>query len=441
MKIFFLLTFLAISNCSYMDISLEHAEISQKIIDSYLTGPTKDLFKVYHFIFEKAYSLNTEEGVRRYKIFKTNVQQIKEHNAKNLSWQMGVNQFTDLTDEEFVKLVGALPYSELTKNIRDNDDDDNIKPLPPQKSNIRGSNKFELFDELTKDMHRNLGAFDLFDELLDLHENESKKFEYNQVNNSTNTTVLSEIDHRRYTTPVKNQKSCGSCYAFATILAVETVYNIEYEKKYGETTNNSKLVIPELAPQQIVDCVTWKGKKWGCEGGWMSLVMEQMSNTDMGFQPESLYPYRNQNGNCTNLITEPIVLLNKSMKGHTGCDKYRFRPYPRCTKESWHKYLQQGPLTVVYDTNFIKSYKSGIVDVTGLECKKTTHAVTAVAWKHNIVNGITREYIVIQNSWGLRWGEKGFMNVYFNAENETCLLTSMGALPVLDLNSIKKSTN
>jgi len=439
MKIYFFLTLLALSSCTYRDMSLEHVEIGKKLIDSYLTGPTKDLFKVYHFIFEKAYSLNTEEGVRRYKIFKTNVQQIKEHNAKNLSWQMGVNQFTDLTDEEFVKLVGALPYSELTKNIRDNDDDDNIKPLPPQKSNIRGSNKFELFDELTKDMHRNLGAFDLFDELLDLHENGSKKFENNQVNNSTNITVLPEVDHRSFANSIKNQGGCGSCYAFATITAVETNYNIQYEKKFGQRANNVKLVTPVLAPQQIVDCVTWNGKKWGCQGGWMPLVMEQMATTGMGFYPQSLYPYRANNGNCTVPATEPVALLDKSIRGHVGCDKYRFtKPATRCTKESWHKLLSEGPLTVVYDTNFIKSYSKGILDVTGLKCASTTHAVTAVAWKHNIVNEVKKEYVVIQNSWGQWWGEKGFMNVYFNAENETCLLTSMGQRPVFDLNSIKK---
>ena len=354
---------------------------------------------------------------------------------------MGVNQFTDLTDEEFVKLVGALPYSELTKNIRDNDDDDNIKPqpLPPQKSNIRGSNKFELFDELTKDMHRNLGAFDLFDELLDLHENGSKKFKYDKVNNSTNTTVLPEVDYRSYTNSVKSQGSCGSCYAFATITAVEANYNIQYEKLYGQKENGTKLVVPVLAPQQIIDCVYWGARRWGCQGGWMPLVMEKMSVTGMGFVPESQYEYTAKEGNCTIPNAEPVVLLDKFIRGHIGCDKYGLtRPFNKCTKESWHRLLSGGPITVVYDTNFIKSYSSGIIDVTGLPCATTTHAVTAVAWKHNLVNEVLKEYVVIQNSWGTWWGEKGFMNVYFNAENETCLLTSMGQRPILDLSSIKQ---
>ena len=100
--------------------------------------------------------------------------------------------------------------------------------------------------------------------------------------------------------------------------------------------------------------------------------------------------------------------------------------------------MSGGPITVVYDTNFIKSYSSGIIDVTGLPCATTTHAVTAVAWKHNLVNEVLKEYVVIQNSWGTWWGEKGFMNVYFNAENETCLLTSMAQRPMFDLNSIKQ---
>jgi KDEL-tailed cysteine endopeptidase len=71
------------------------------ILDKFLDGPKKELFKVYHQIFNKQYNLNTEEGLHRYKVFKENLKWIKEENKKGHAYELGITEFTDLTNEEY----------------------------------------------------------------------------------------------------------------------------------------------------------------------------------------------------------------------------------------------------------------------------------------------------------------------------------------------------
>ena len=72
-----------------------------KILESFNDSPKKELFKVYHFLYEKKYDLNSEEGVKRYKIFKENMKRYKEHNSKDSNYILGIDSFADLTQEEF----------------------------------------------------------------------------------------------------------------------------------------------------------------------------------------------------------------------------------------------------------------------------------------------------------------------------------------------------
>lgn len=75
-----------------------HSAIFEAIKDKH----PKEQFKVFHHLNRKGYKLNSEEGIRRYKIFKSNLKSIKEHNAKpNQSYTLGVTPYSDMTYEEF----------------------------------------------------------------------------------------------------------------------------------------------------------------------------------------------------------------------------------------------------------------------------------------------------------------------------------------------------
>jgi hypothetical protein len=67
------------------------------------SAPLKEQFKFYHYLLKKAYPLNSEEALKRYKIFKSNVKMIKEQNSMMTVAKYGFNAYTDQTNEEYVK--------------------------------------------------------------------------------------------------------------------------------------------------------------------------------------------------------------------------------------------------------------------------------------------------------------------------------------------------
>jgi C1A family cysteine protease len=50
-----------------------------------------------------------DEYLMRSEIFKSNVKFINEHNAEGHSYTLGINEFSDWTDEEYNKLLGYRP--------------------------------------------------------------------------------------------------------------------------------------------------------------------------------------------------------------------------------------------------------------------------------------------------------------------------------------------
>jgi len=123
----------------------------------------------YEYLFtawvnEYSKSYETSEFFNRFKVFKANLDIIREHNAKNESWTMGMNEFGDMTWEEF-----RAVYVSGTRAPREY---------------IRSKNTFT---------HPKPGS------------------------------VPSSLDWRQKNavTPVKNQGQCGSCWAFSTTGSVE----------------------------------------------------------------------------------------------------------------------------------------------------------------------------------------------------------------------------
>ncbi|CAK86536.1 unnamed protein product, partial (macronuclear) [Paramecium tetraurelia] len=74
---------------------------------------------------------------------------------------------------------------------------------------------------------------------------------------------------------VKNQASCGSCWAFSAVGAVEAFFKIVKGEDYS------------LSEQQLIDFD--KAKNRGCNGGYPDLAIKYIATN--GVDPENYYPY------------------------------------------------------------------------------------------------------------------------------------------------------
>ncbi|CAH8295275.1 unnamed protein product [Eruca vesicaria subsp. sativa] len=141
--------------------------------------------------YHRAYS-DESEKTNRFEVFKKNLEFVEKHNMNtNMTYKLDVNQFSDLTDEEFrARYTGLVAPKEVLR-ISSSDSD--------QKVSFR-------------------------------HENVSDTGE--------------SMDWRQEgaVTSVKNQGHCGVCWAFSAVAAVEGITKI------------AKGELLSLSEQQLLDC-------------------------------------------------------------------------------------------------------------------------------------------------------------------------------------------
>lgn len=109
--------------------------------------------------------------------------------------------------------------------------------------------------------------------------NEWKQPDEEVVGSIFGGTLPASLDWRQkgFRTVEKNQKSCGSCYAFSIALSIEA----QIFQRTG------KLV--ELSEQQIIDCSIATGNH-GCGGGSLRNTLKYLESTQ-GLMREKDYPY------------------------------------------------------------------------------------------------------------------------------------------------------
>ena len=76
----------------------------------------KNDFEAFERKFNKKYE-TPEERLNRFNIFQNNVKEIEAFNEGSHSWKKGINQFTDMTKDEFKAryyLVFIITYSTLS---------------------------------------------------------------------------------------------------------------------------------------------------------------------------------------------------------------------------------------------------------------------------------------------------------------------------------------
>lgn len=192
------------------------------------------LFSKFVEVHGKTYE--TKDMFRRYATFKSNVDYILDHNSQeNNTFTLGVNQFADMTVEEFRKFIRADP-----------DEDDPAAPL------VDGSclrcKKSSLMAECTANA-RNATVID-------------KYFEKPSMPKPLNGRRRNLVEEG-FVTDVRNQGQCGSCYAFAAVGVIESAILVAYDNKVPGARDAL-----DLSEQQMVDCTKFAPyNNGGCSGG------------------------------------------------------------------------------------------------------------------------------------------------------------------------------
>jgi len=115
---------------------------------------------------------------------------------------------------------------------------------------------------------------------------ETEGEDYEDYGGLLGMTQATKVDHTPYMTAVKDQSTCGSCWAFAATSALE-----------GTIGKRDGVAPPRLSEQQNVDCTTrWPYYLNGCNGGWMFTAWKYMK--DKGVMTNEDYPYRARDQSC-----------------------------------------------------------------------------------------------------------------------------------------------
>ncbi len=190
-------------------------------------------------------------------------------------------------------------------------------------------------------------------------------------------------------TSVKNQGSCGSCWAFGTVGPLEANIKIAGE---GEK---------DLSEQYLLSCNT---EGWNCtEGGWWAHDYHQWkkppSESEAGAVPEADFPYVAWEAPCNGPYSHPYKISSWTFVG----SEYGV-PSVEAIKQAIYDH---GPVSAAVCVNSaFQNYPGGVF--TGPECADINHAVVLVGWDDNQgPNGVW----ILKNSWGSWWGESGYMRI------------------------------
>jgi hypothetical protein len=194
-------------------------------------------------------------------------------------------------------------------------------------------------------------------------------------------------------TPVKNQGSCGSCWAFSTVGALEC--NIKL--KDGVTV--------DLSEQWLVSC---NSDGWGCGGGWWAHDYHQWKTDPCGGTGavlETSFPYVASDVSCNCPYPHDYLIDDWAFVGTS----YSIPPVSSIKQAI----LDYGPVSVTVYANFaMQAYTGGIFN--GCEAGEVNHGVVLVGWDDN--QGTAGVWIM-RNSWGPGWGEGGYMRIPYDCSN------------------------
>lgn len=271
---------------------------------------------------------------------------------------------------------------------------------------------------------------------------------------------------KNFVTSVKDQdqkevhRVCGSCYAFAVLDMVESRVRIKTKNKHQD----------KLSSMDVIACNMYTQ---GCEGGFPYLVGKY--GEDFGFVTDECMPYNLTSYYEKKPTIKDFMSRNLPCVAREKCPDPRRRYvenyhyvggyYGNCSEVAMMKEIyEKGPIVAgFWAENDLLYYKKGIYKhimkrgywqemaaaqrtaplfdpskcMSGckppaqLEWEKTNHAVLIVGYGVEMVNKTATKYWIAKNSWGDKWGEKGYFKILRGTDESSIESMALAMDPVV----------
>lgn len=299
------------------------------------------LFQSYLRRFNKTY--NATEFENRFAKFQETLRFIDELNSErtsNDSARYGLTEFSDMSREEFLD--------------------------------------HKLQRHLHKHMHNHKSH---------QHDKDGKKHEShsNHVKRRSLDGLPDLVDWRSkgVVGAVRNQKTCGACWAFSTVETVESMAAM----KTGS--------VQVLSVQEIIDCAG--NGNLGCNGGDTCSLLDWLVYNNIAIEPEKQYPLNWKTNVCK---------LKGPEEGVRVASNYTCS-YLVGREESLVSLLaNHGPVVVAVNALTWQHYLGGVVQ---FHCdgapEHINHAVQIVGYDRTA----SIPHYIVRNSWGTAFGDNGYL--------------------------------
>jgi len=239
-------------------------------------------------------------------------------------------------------------------------------------------------------------------------------------------------------TDVRDQSSCGSCWAFSAVESLESHHFLKNKEQAGLTEP------PILSVQQVLECDPHDD---ACYGGFPERAFQYIKEAG-GIVAETDYPYtpthviclKNQTFNLTcPIVDDPPCTFwcethckfdSQKQKHFLSPLSDKFDPEKVARLEGWDKieqseeemmkYLvEKGPISIAINADPLQFYSKGVHNPPDWLCNPSqlNHAVLLVGFGTDTVKPIFGKekqipYWLVRNSWGEKWGMKGYFKLF-----------------------------
>ncbi|KAJ8728730.1 hypothetical protein PYW07_006426 [Mythimna separata] len=188
--------------------------------------------------------------------------------------------------------------------------------------------------------------------------------------------------------PVLNQRLCQGCWAFSIVGVLESMSAIQL----GDYTSRSI--------EELIDC---SFRNNGCYNGSVILAMNFICEQKLEFVTAEEYPL--------------TLSMDKTCKlPTTGYSGRRVKYFKHMCHVDAGRMVElvatHGPLVVAVDAYNWANYIGGVI-TRACSAGVANHVVQIVGYKgYNASDAETPEpYYIVRNSWGLDWGEQGYVKI------------------------------